>query len=81
MVLVRQWNRLLNRDSLRRTCSALNYNNQSQPIRQRSETKVVQSPFSDVQIPSCLIDEGVWGNLERWADKDALVSQFYQNKK
>lgn len=81
MVLVRQWNRLLSRENLRRTCAVLNCNNQIQPVRQRSETKVVQSPFSEVQIPSCLVDEGVWGNLERWADKDALVNQFYLNIK
>lgn len=76
MVLVRQWTRMLGHGNLRKSCIALNFNGQSQPIRQRTESKVVHSPFPDVSIPSCLVDEGVWSNLERWPDKDALVSRF-----
>lgn len=73
MVLVKQWSRLLSKGHLRRTSIALK-NSVNQPIRPRSDSKVVHSPFPDVQIPSCLIDEGIWSNLERWSDKDALVS-------
>lgn len=74
MVLVKQWSRLLRQGHLRRTSIASLKNSSNQPIRQRSDSKVVHSPFPDVQIPSCLLDEGIWSNLERWSDKDALVS-------
>lgn len=73
MVLVKQWSRLLRQEHLRRTSIALK-NSSNQFIRKRSDSKVVHSPFPDVQIPSCLLDEGIWSNLERWSDKDALVS-------
>ncbi|XP_060864704.1 uncharacterized protein LOC132940916 [Metopolophium dirhodum] len=68
-----QWGRLLSRGHLRRTCVPLACNGQSQQVRHRTESKVVRSPFPDVQIPENLIDEFVWSGLERWPDKDALV--------
>ncbi|XP_001948363.2 4-coumarate--CoA ligase [Acyrthosiphon pisum] len=68
-----QWGRLLGRGHLRRTCVPLVCNGQSQQVRRRTESKVVRSPFSDVQIPENLIDEYVWSGLERWPDRDALV--------
>ncbi|CAI6365969.1 unnamed protein product [Macrosiphum euphorbiae] len=68
-----QWGRLLGSGHLRRTCVPLVCNGQSQQVRRRTESKVVRSPFSDVQIPENLIDEYVWSGLERWPDKDALV--------
>lgn len=74
MVMMRQWSRLLVQGQLRRTCVALTNGTSHQPVRQRTESKVVESPFSDVQIPSSLIDECVWSNMERWPDKDALVN-------
>lgn len=79
MILVRNFGRLLSRGHLRKTCIVLNYNDQNQSIRQRSESKVVHSPFSDVQIPSSLLDESVWSNMERWPDKDALVNEVKRN--
>lgn len=30
-----------------------------------------------MEISTDLIDEYVWKNLDRWADKDALVSRVY----
>lgn len=58
---------------MRRTCVPLTCNGPIQPVRHRTESKVVRSPFSDVQIPENLINEYVWSGLERWPDKDALV--------
>lgn len=75
-----QWVRLLSRCHLRRTCVPLTYIAPSQPVRHRTESKVVRSPFSDVQIPECLIDEFVWSDLERWPDKDALVCGVTKKK-
>jgi len=77
MVAVKQWARLLRHHiHLRRICVPL-VNAPSYTVRQRSESKVIPSPFLDMEMPSGLIDEFVWGNLEKWADKDALVSRFY----
>lgn len=77
MVLVRQWSRILGQEHLRRLCVASANYGLSQTIRHRTtESKVIRSPFSDVQIPTGLIDEVVWSNLERWPDKDALVSEL-----
>ncbi|XP_025196142.1 probable 4-coumarate--CoA ligase 3 [Melanaphis sacchari] len=75
-----QWSRLLCRSHLRQTCVSLTCNNLSQPARHRTESKVVHSPFSDVQIPENLIDEYVWSRLERWADKEALVCGMTNRK-
>lgn len=72
MMLVRQCSRLLGYGHWRRSCTVLN-NSLYQSNRHQTESKVIQSPFSDVQIPNCLLDEGIWGNLERWPDKYALV--------
>lgn len=74
MVLIKQWSRLLGQGHLRRTSVAYKIS-LSLPNRQRSESKVVHSPFTDLEIPSCLVDEGIWSNLERWPDKDALVKK------
>jgi len=71
-----QWCRFLGRRYLRQTYVSLTCRGLSQPVRHRTESKVVRSPFSDVQIPENLIDEYVWSGLERWPDKDALVSGF-----
>ncbi|XP_025410729.1 4-coumarate--CoA ligase [Sipha flava] len=79
MVLIRRCGRIIGHGYWQRTCFALN-NGISQPNRQRTESKVIRSPFSDVEIPSCLLDEGVWGNLERWPDKDALVCGLTNRK-
>jgi len=82
MIPVRlQWGRLLCRGNLRQTCVLLTHKDLSQPARHRTESKVVRSPFSDVQIPENLIDEYVWSGLERWPDKDALVSEFHFNNR
>ncbi|VVC29373.1 AMP-binding, conserved site,AMP-dependent synthetase/ligase,AMP-binding enzyme, C-terminal domain [Cinara cedri] len=80
MVLLKQWSRLLGHGHLRRTsCIALT-NVPGQPIRRQTESKVVHSPFPDVEIPSSLLHEGVWSNLEKWPDKDALVCGFTNRK-
>lgn len=34
---------------------------------------VVRSPFKDVEIPNVGVSEHIWQNLERWADKTAVV--------
>ncbi|XP_060839511.1 uncharacterized protein LOC132920831 [Rhopalosiphum padi] len=75
-----QWSRILCRSHLRQTCVPLTRNDLSQPVRYRTESKVVRSPFSDVQIPENLIDEFVWSGLERWSDKDALVCGITNRK-
>lgn len=75
MVLVRHWGRLLGHGQLRRTSVTQFVNGPGHPIRRRTESNVVRSPFSDVEIPSGLLDERVWRDLERWPDKDALVSR------
>lgn len=81
MIPVRlQWGRLLFRGNLRQTCVLLTHKDLSQPARHRTESKVVRSPFSDVQIPENLIDEYVWSRLERWPDKDALVCGITNRK-
>ncbi|KAL5241560.1 hypothetical protein ACI65C_008970 [Semiaphis heraclei] len=69
-----QWGRILGRGHFRRMCVPLTgCNVPSHPVRHRTESKVVRSPFSDVKIPEHLVDEFVWNGLERWPDKDALV--------
>ncbi|XP_027842120.2 uncharacterized protein LOC114123376 [Aphis gossypii] len=81
MIPVRlQWGRLLCRGNLRQTCVLLTHKDLSQPARHRTESKVVRSPFSDVQIPENLVDEYVWSGLERWPDKDALVCGITNRK-
>lgn len=74
MALVKQWSRLLGHGYFRRSSCVALTNGPSQPIRRRTESKVVRSPFPDMEIPSGLLHEGVWKNLEKWPDKDALVS-------
>jgi len=68
------------RSHLRQTCVPLTRNDLSQPVRYRTESKVIRSPFTDVQIPENLIDEFVWSGLERWSDKDALVCGMTNRK-
>lgn len=36
--------------------------------------KIVKSPHKDVDIPSRTVPEQIWENMERWADRSAIVS-------
>ena len=38
--------------------------------------KIVKSPHKDVNIPNRTVPEHIWENMERWADKTALVCIF-----
>lgn len=37
---------------------------------------IVKSPHRDVDIPNRTIPEHIWENMERWADKTAMVCFF-----
>lgn len=39
--------------------------------------KIVKSPHKDIEIPRRTINDHIWENLEKWADKTALVSVVY----
>jgi hypothetical protein len=34
---------------------------------------IIRSPFPDVEVPSCLLDEFVWKDLNKWGNKTAIV--------
>ncbi|XP_026322809.1 4-coumarate--CoA ligase 1-like, partial [Hyposmocoma kahamanoa] len=35
--------------------------------------KIVRSPYKDIEIPNSTIPEHIWRNMEKWADKPAVV--------
>lgn len=35
--------------------------------------RTVTSPFNDIVVPEVTITELIWNNLDKWADKTALV--------
>lgn len=34
---------------------------------------IVTSPYRDVELPNSTIPEHIWRNMEKWADKPAVV--------
>ncbi|KAJ0175985.1 hypothetical protein K1T71_008159 [Dendrolimus kikuchii] len=34
---------------------------------------IIKSPYKDVEIPNCTLSEYVWQNLDKWAEKTAIV--------
>lgn len=38
---------------------------------------VVRSPYRDVEIPNSTIPEHIWQNMEKWADKPAVVRVIF----
>ncbi|XP_050547919.1 uncharacterized protein LOC126909526 [Daktulosphaira vitifoliae] len=82
MVLVRQWTRLLANGCLPRAFAVRLKDGRGQPVRliHTKESKTIHSPLSDVEIPSDIIYEFVWKNLEKWPDHDALVCGLTNRK-
>ncbi|XP_050442803.1 uncharacterized protein LOC126846937 [Adelges cooleyi] len=76
VLIIKHCGRLLIRDNVQRTCSVWSRTGRKQPARWRTDstaTKVITSNLPDVEIPSGLIYENIWRNLERWPDREAVV--------
>lgn len=41
-----------------------------------TEKNVVTSNYPDIVIPNCTISDFIWKDLEKWADKTAVVSSL-----
>lgn len=41
---------------------------------------IIKSPLKEIQLPLLTVSDYIWQNLDKWADKPAMVKQYPINQ-